>query len=211
MYDLLINLLTDNYTKRPGSIIGKLFKIIASEFQLIQDTFNKIEEYRDIDKAIGYTLDKAGSNIKQYRGAATDEIYRILIKGKRARDMSTGDINTIIRVTAQSIDADYSEIEIVETYNDPVEPEPAAIKLMKIPLEKINKAGMSSVQFGRMIAKTLGAGIGLKEIRMEGTFEFGDIGEAYDNAKGFGDINDANIGGYLGASYSPAADVDLPI
>jgi hypothetical protein len=211
MYDKLISLLTDNYSKSPESKIGKLFKIIADELQLLNDTFIKIEDYRDVDTAVGYTLDKIGSNVKQYRGVATDEIYRILIKSKRARNLSTGDINTIIDVVAQSINADPSEVQLVEMYNDPDDPEPAAVKMLEIPLAKINEVGMSSLQFGRMISKTLAAGISLKEIRMEGTFEFGDIGEAYDNAKGFGDVNNAVTGGYLGATYSPGSDVDLPL
>lgn len=211
MYDKLISLLTDNYNKKPNSNIGKLFKLIADELQLLQDTFNKIEDYRDVDVATGFTLDKIGSNIKQYRGAATDEIYRILIKSKQARNVSTGNIDTIIRVVAESINADYSEIEIVEMYNDASDPEPAAVKLLEIPLDKINKIGISSLQFGRMVSKTLGAGISLKEIKMEGTFEFGDIGEAYDNTKGFSDVSNTSIGGYFGATYSSAADVDLPL
>lgn len=211
MYDKMINLLTDNYNKRPDSNIGKLFKVIADELQALKDTINKIEEYRDIDIATGQTLDKIGGNIKQYRGAATDEIYRILIKSKTARNISTGDINTIIRVVAQSINADPSEISIVEMYDDATNPEPAAIKLMEIPLGRINEVGLSSLQFGRMISKTLGAGISIKEIRLEGTFEFGTIGEAYDNTKGLGDINNAITGGYLGATYSPSEDLDLPL
>lgn len=211
MFNLMINLLTDNYDKRPNSKIGKLFKIIADELDEINNTTKLVEKSRDIDKASGFTLDKIGSNVKQFRGAATDGIYRVLIKSKIARNMSTGDINTIISVVAQSIDAEPTQIKIKEMYNDLTEPEPAAIKLLEIPLEKINEIGMSSSQFGRMISKTLGAGIGLKEIRMEGTFEFGDIGEAFDNIKGFGDLNNEAIGGFFGATYSPADDVNLPI
>lgn len=211
MFNFMINLLTDNYNKNPDSNISKLFKLIADELQEIKDNLEKIGEYRDVDKATGYTLDKIGGNVKQYRGAATDEIYRILIKSKIARNMSTGDINTIIKVISQTINSDYSDIQIVEMYNDDTTPEPAAIKLLQIPLDKINEVGMSSNQFGRMVAKTLPGGVGLKEIRMEGTFEFGDIGDLIDNQKGFSDINNQSIGGTLGATYSPTEDRELPL
>lgn len=211
MFNFMINLLTDNYNKNPNSNISKLFKLIADELQEIKDNLEKIEEYKDVDKATGYTLDKIGGNVKQYRGVATDEIYRILIKSKTARNMSTGDINTIIRVISQTINSDYSDIQIVEMYNDETAPEAAAIKILHIPLDKINEIGMSSNQFGRMVARTLPGGVSLKEIRMEGTFEFGSIGDLIDNEKGFGDIANELTGGILGATYSPSEDRELPL
>lgn len=211
MFDFMINLLTDNYNKSPSSNIGKLFKLIADELQEVRSNLEKIEEYRDVDKATGHTLDKIGGNVKQYRGASTDEIYRILIKSKIARNMSTGDINTIIRIVSQTINSDYSDIQIVEMYNDDESPEAAAIKLLEIPLSKINEVGMSSSQFGRMIERTLPGGISLKEIRMEGTFEFGNIDDFIDNERGFGDVTNQAIGGILGATYSPMEDRELPL
>lgn len=59
----LLKKLTDNYVKSPASNIGKLFRIFYDEVQEIKQTFEKIERYRDIDEALGSTLDRIGKNL----------------------------------------------------------------------------------------------------------------------------------------------------
>ncbi|CAH8249325.1 hypothetical protein WJ0W_006511 [Paenibacillus melissococcoides] len=70
---------TDAYNKNPESNLGKLVSILHSQLTSLEDTLDKIQEWRDIDRARGTTLDRIGENVVQPRGAATDEIYRILL------------------------------------------------------------------------------------------------------------------------------------
>lgn len=206
----IIARLTDVFVKSPDSNLGKLCGIMADQLRRVQETNDRIRRWRDIDQAKGKTLDMIGSNVGQPRGAATDEVYRIMIKSRIARNLSTADINTIIRVLAIALDADYSEIKIEEMYNDPVSPEPSAIKVIQMPLAKLNEAGMTPNQFGKIVKRTVAAGVRVGVIELTGTFTFGAAPGEIDNNAGFGDI-DGTIGGYFGAVYDPGQDTDLPI
>jgi len=202
--------LTDVFRKDPESNVGKLMAIFADQLQKLEQTVQRVEQWRDIDQAKGTTLDRIGENVGQPRGVATDEIYRILIKSKIARNLSKGDINTIITVLSTALDTDPSEIKIVELYNDPIEPEPAAISLIQLPLQRINEVGMHPAQFARIVQRTVAAGVRVGVIELVGTFEYGAIGDPPDPDKGFADI-DQTFGGTLGAAYSPGDVPDLPI
>lgn len=206
----MLQRLTDVYNKNPNSNIGKVISIVASQIDSLTGTFERIERWRGIDEARGTTLDNIGKNVDQLRGQTSDEVYRILIKSKIARNLSTGDINTIINILALSIDTNPSEIRIQETWNDPDDPEPAGIKLIQVPIGRLNEVGMTGKQFGRIVSLTLAAGISVREIDLQGTFEFGSVQEVVDNNAGFADI-DQTIGGYFGSLYQPANDIDVPV
>ena len=206
----MLRRLTDVFRKDPDSNIGKLMAIFADQLQKLEQTVQRVEEWRDIEKAQGMTLDRIGENVAQHRAAATDEIYRILIKSKIARNLSKGDINTIITVLSTALDTDPREIRIVELYNDPVEPEPAAISLIQLPIERINEIGMNPAQFAQIVQRTVAAGIRVGVIELTGTFEYGTVGEPPDPNTGFADL-DQTSGGTLGAAYSPGLVPDLPL
>jgi hypothetical protein len=206
----MLRRLTDVFRKDPESNIGKLMAILADQLAKLEQTVQRVEEWRDIDKAEGTTLDRIGENVAQHRGATTDEIYRILIKSKIARNLSKGDINTIITVLSTALDTDPSEIKIEELYADPIAPEPAAISLIALPLDRINAVGMDPRQFAAIVQKTVAAGVRVGVIELTGTFEYGAIGDPSDPNAGFADL-DQTMGGTLGAAYSPGLVPDLPL
>ncbi|WP_313893847.1 hypothetical protein [Psychrobacillus sp.] len=208
---LIIKRFADYFAKHPTSNLSKLISIFSDELVELEKTNKQILLWRDIEKAQGKALDLIGENVIQDRGVATDEVYRILLKSKMARNLSDGTINTIIQVISIALSTDPSTIKIVEKWNDVNEAEPAAIKLIELPLTKINEAGLDPMNFVRIVQKTVAAGVKVGVIELSGTFEFGDESNAIDNMKGFGDVNDESIGGYLGAVYIPATDQELPI
>jgi hypothetical protein len=207
----VVSRLSDYFDKRPESNISKLLKIFSEELQQLHTTIERVGEWRDIDKAEGAVLDDIGTNIKQPRGVATDDVYRILLKSKIARNLSDGSINTIIRVLAIALSCDYNEIKIIEKWDDPLEPEEAAIKVMELPLQKLNETGLDPINFARLVQKTVIGGVKVDVIELTGTFEFGDESNVIDYEKGFGDVNNESIGGYLGAAWTPSTDKELPI
>lgn len=204
----IISKLTDVFVKDPNSNLGKLCSIMADQLRKVQETNKRVQQWKNIDLAKGTTLDMIGSNIGQPRGIATDEVYRIMIKSKVAVNFSTSDINTIIRVLSIALDSPYSDIRIEEMYTDTTTPEPAAIKVIELPLERINHAGMTPSQFVRIVKRTVAAGIRVGVIELTGTFEFGST-DTVDPEKGFADLA-GTYGGYLGAAVS-GDDEDLPI
>lgn len=210
MLSSMLDRLTDNYKKDPGSNIGKLFSIVAGELEEIKGALNKTEDYRDIDQAIGEVLDRIGVNLQQPRGAATDEVYRILIKSSVARNLSTGDINTLIRILSVTLNTTAEGIAVQELYNDPAEPEAASV-FISFPTELLNSIGFSINQFGRLVNLIVAAGVRAK-VLFQGTFQFSSSNDALeiDADTGLADL-EQTIGGTLGAVYSPGNDLDLPI
>jgi hypothetical protein len=203
--------LPDHYKKDPNSNIGKLLSVVYDEIEELKSTFLKIEEWRNINKAEGTTLDLAGENVGQPRGKATDEIYRVMIRGKEALSLSDGTINKIIEVLSTALDCKPSDINISslkETGGD----EPAALIVKKAPLEALNKVGMSPGQFVQIVERAVAAGVRVASVNLEGTFSFSShpTQSEYSGAEGFSDINQT-IGGYFGALFIDSNDTDLPI
>lgn len=192
------------YSSKPDSNIAKLIAILAAELDKVKGTFEKMDEWRDIEKAKGQTLDLIGTNVNQYRGVSTDEIYRILIKSKIARNLSTGDIDTIIEVLSIALDTDPSDIVLQEEENK------AAISVVKIPIERLNEVGMSGAQFGLLVKKVVAAGIKVQQVELSGTFSFasGNVME-FDPDAGFADLEET-VGGYFGEVFEPN-QYELPI
>lgn len=192
------------YSSKPDSNIAKLIAILAAELEKVKGTFEKMDEWRDIEKAKGQTLDLIGTNVNQYRGVSTDEIYRILIKSKIARNLSTGDIDTIIEVLSIALDTDPSDIVLQEEENK------AAISVVKIPIERLNEVGMSGAQFGLLVKKVVAAGVKVQQVELSGTFSFASgNGIELDPEAGFSDL-EGNVGGYFGAAFEPNQN-ELPI
>ncbi|QCT02734.1 hypothetical protein E6C60_2019 [Paenibacillus algicola] len=207
----MLGRLTDVYNKSSTSNIGKLIGILHGQLQQVSDSLETIREWRDIDKAKGTTLDRIGENIVQARGAASDEVYRVLLKSKIARNLSKTDVNTIIQVLALALDCPYADIRIEPKYTDSSEPEPAAIKLIRVPTKRLNEVGMSPLQFGQIIQKTVAAGVRVAQIELTGTFRLSSV---YDQLQtgptGLADV-DMTTGGSLGEVYVPGNDYVLPI
>lgn len=211
IFDKMLERLTDNYNKHPQSNISKLLKLVAKELDDIKVQLKKIEEWRDIDKAEGEVLNRIGYNVEQFRGQASDEIYRVLIKSKIARNRSNGTINKIIEVISMALGVEPKDIGIKEMYLDEFDPEPAAISVISVPIAKILEIGMTGSQFAKLIAQMTAAGVGVREIELYGTFLLSsqpDVIET-DPDTGLADI-DMTQGGELGMIYQPDKDIELP-
>lgn len=208
----MLSRLTDAYAKDPNSNIGKLFSILHAQMGDANDALQEISLRRDIYYANGETLDRIGSNVGQPRGAATDEIYRVLILSKIARNNSKSDTNTIIEVLSLALNMDASEIKILPKWNDPEEPEAAAIRLVQIPVRRLNEVGMSARQFAQIIQQTVAAGVRVAEIELSGTFAFSSDPNKTESGSAFGfSNNEMTTGGYLGDLFEPADNYELPI
>ncbi|HHH5825559.1 TPA: hypothetical protein ACP2RJ_002099 [Listeria monocytogenes] len=207
-----IKKLTDAFTKSEKSNIGKLFIIVDKQISDLTGTLEKAEEWRDIDFAEGKTLNLLGENVGQNRGQASDEVYRVLIRGKVARNASDGTINKMIHAIAKSLNCAYSDIQIVNA-NDSVstdEHEPAAIIIKKIPLSALNSVGLSTSQFLQLVNSLKSGGVRVAYINLEGSFSFAKGATEEISADGFSEL-DQILGGTLGGLFTPSDDFKLPI
>ena len=193
MFDILSQLMT-SYRFKKNNL--KLLKLISEGLDELELVFTTIDLWKDIDKAKGTTLDLIGKEIGQARGQATDEIYRLLIKGKMLSVSSKGDINTIIQIISTIFEVEPSEFAITELYT---EDRPAMLRIDKIPLESVLKAGVTGDELVFLIKQSVAGGVGLDGIALDGTFEFSDKLETGSDI-GFADV-EMTTGGTLGAIF----------
>ncbi len=125
----MLGKLTDVFTKKPSSNIGKLLSVAASQIDEIRDTLTTIDDWKDIDQAKGKGLDRIGEDIvREYRGDLTDEEYRMRIKTKIQANLSKGDIETINEITRVFLgDALIGTRELWSIEDDIFDKEPAAV------------------------------------------------------------------------------------
>ncbi|KIN27937.1 hypothetical protein ACFTRE_07930 [Bacillus subtilis] len=205
----LIGKLTDAFLKDEKSNIGKLFLIVDEQLTALKSTLTTAENWRDIDAAKGKALDLLGDNVSQDRGRATDEIYRVLIRGKVARNVSDGTTNRIIEALAKTLNCKPSEIHIVSSKENN-EDEPASIIVKKAPIEALSKVGMSATQFSNIVQKTVAAGVRVAYVDLNGTFRFSSSANTIETSQ-YGFSTDGTDGGTLGGIFQPEDDYPLPI
>ncbi len=214
----MIRRLPDVYSKLSDSNIEWLLSLPGAEINGINAALELTELWRNIDVAEGATLDLIGYNIQQWRGAASDPVYRILIKSKIISNMSDGSINTIISALSTVLGIDPSEIIITELY-ELTPPEPAAISI-EIDPEILLEAGVTFNQTAAIVYRMIAAGVRL-DFFSEGTFELSSSYDPaptdyeFDDEAGFNglDTNEdpLDTGGWFGWLYSPADEPELPI
>lgn len=209
--DYIIKHFTDALyeSKKPSGTLYKVMSVLVDEFSLIEQTLATIIAYRDIDKARGMTLDLIGQNINQKRGKATDEVYRILLKSKIARNLSDGTVNTIIDVISLSLSTKPSDVKILESWEVNPNAKPS-IELMKLPITKLLESGIDQENFVAIIQKTVAGGVQVKQVELEGTFELGDD-YADDLERGMTNAMEDTYGGILGEIFGSSRNEKLPI
>lgn len=203
--DNLINRLTDAYNKEPESNVNKLMQIAALHIQENEDVLNQIAAYRDIDQADGAVLDKIGGNFQQTRGKASDDVYRVLIKSRIRRNLSSGSINDIIGFLAEVLMIDKSQVNVTELWS---QGQNASLHV-DVPSDAISKTGFTFSQFGQLVNKVVAGGI-KAEVLFQGTFSFSSSDASETDTTGFAD-DALTTGGTLGDAYQPVNDIALPI
>ena len=212
IFENMIRSLTESYTKNPNSNIGKLILLASGQMEDLDETLRRIENWRDINQAQGDTLDLIAANVGQLRGQATDEVLRILIRARVARNLSDGTMDGIINSLAVTLNTTPNKFRIKELYNDPTSPEPAAIIITGLPIDVINASGISAVQFGKITQRVVAAGVRVAAIDLSGTFAYSSQYDVLENdtATGFADLAQTT-GGTLSGSFDPNTEVVLPI
>lgn len=164
---MIKKLLTSNYNKDKESNISKVTKIIADEIAQIKSLLTAVEDHNDMNNARGLALDLIGDNVRQPRGMAIDEVYRLIIRTKTGVDLSDGSINGILEFTKILLETD--DVLVYEGTDVNYH----SVILGRVPFEKLNRLGVSPNDFFKLINGALAAGVALEYISSEGTFEYG--------------------------------------
>lgn len=203
--------LTDAYTKNEDSNIGKVLLLLSEQIDDLNGSLIAIENYRDLNQATGTTLDLIGKALGQPRGKATDEVYRILIRARIARNASDGTTDKIIHALALALNTDPTDIKVSELSDGGVY-EPATVGLVNLPLDALLNAGMTATQFGILMQRVVAAGVRVASVDLTGTFQLAESAtvSVIDGEKGLSDLTQTT-GGTLSGSFSPEQEIELPI
>lgn len=202
-----VDRLTDAYNKNPESNVMKLARLTTEHIQQNQDVYQRMSDWKDVDKAEGRVLDMHGADVKQARGQLPDQAYRVLIKSKIKRNLSNGSINAIIDFVSFILQINERDVTVTELWQSG---KPAALQIIA-PVGPISNTGLSVRQFGTLLDLIVAGGVRAESI-FEGTFEFSSVVDAVetDANKGFANLSQTT-GGTLGLLYDPANDYELPI
>lgn len=197
--------LPDIYKKTKNSNNYKILEIEADACNELRNTLQSVDSILDINNAKGETLDLYGERVGQERGQADDAKYLIMIKSKIMRNLSNGTHPSMLKALCLTLGCDPSDIKIEDGEA------PCTVKINALPLAKINRTGFTVGQITAIIKSLLPVCIGVEELSYEGTFEFSDSENEYDENAGFCDVEGGTIGGHLGALASDKTEVILPI
>lgn len=197
--------LPDVYKQSTDSNNYKILELERVTCISLREALQEINQILDLDNASGKTLDFYGERVGQPRGKATDEQYLIMIKSKIMQNLCNGSHKSIIDSICMTFNCEPSEVILKDDQNNT-----CAVVISSLPLNIINKAGLTTEQTVAMIKRLLPVGVTLTSFLFDGTFEFSDSESDYDETKGFSD-DSGTIGGYLGVTQSDTTDEVLPI
>lgn len=195
--------LPDAYCKAKESNNEKILDTEKGAVDLLREAVNEIYETLDLDKAYGKTLDLYGAMIGQYRGVATDEQLRVLIKNRILRNFADGDHTSIVNAICTTFNADPSTVLLTEL------DKPCHVTLEGLPIEKLNESNIDIRTAVQIVIALMPVGITLDAVEFSGTFEFSGPELEYDEKAGFAD-EAQTIGGYFGL-VSDGTGRNLPV
>lgn len=198
----MVRRLPDTYNKEQESRITRLFRIVGQQVTELQRTLRTTERQRDIDQARGATLDAIGRNVSQGRGGLSDAAYRVLIKAKIARNISSGDVDAIKETLAAMLNIQTDDVGVRQMWLA-TPPEPAAVEV-HAPLHALERFGLSPEQFAIIVQTIVAAGV-RASTWLGGTFELSEELEQ-DVERGLAD-DEMTSGGTLGGYYE-IEDID---
>lgn len=200
-----ISRLPDCYSKTDESNNNKL--LLLNEYLINnaeKDIFDVLESL-DFFKAKGAVLDLYGAMYNQKRGKLSDEQYRYVILSRIGRNLGNTDYESILDFMVTMFNCSYEDIKLDDLSENQ---EACVVKLVKMPFSVLASVGFTTKQVKDMTEMLFPICVRLETENFEGTFEFGEFENDYDESKGFGNI-EQTLGGYLGL-LAGADDVEIP-
>ncbi|WP_143463336.1 DUF2612 domain-containing protein [Levilactobacillus enshiensis] len=157
----LLNELPVSLDYSEGSNNAKLLSFYSDGMEDTLKTFQKINDWRDINNAEGAALDLAGAEWGVSRNGLDDNFYRFLIKTKQLARQTDGSCDSLIRLVAESLGASYSDINI-----SLVEGEPNAIEFTNLPAEYIDSQRKETMVLERIRGSVV-AGVRVVKIQFQ--------------------------------------------
>lgn len=164
-YDLtdLLNELPAALSNGPDSNNAKLLSVLADDMVDMQELIDQVNLWRDIMNAKGGWLDKIGTDWGVARNGFDDDFYRFMIRTKQLQRQVDGSYNSIIKLIAESLGANYSEINV-----EPAKDESQAIQVTNIPAKYIDSQRKEAMVLDRVRSSVV-AGVRVATVRFQKT------------------------------------------
>ena len=164
-YDLtdLLNELPAALSNGPDSNNAKLLSVLADDMVDMQELIDQVNLWRDITNAKGGWLDKIGTDWGVARNGFDDDFYRFMIRTKQLQRQVDGSYNSIIKLIAESLGANYSEINV-----EPVKDESQAIQVTNIPAKYIDSQHKEAMVLDRVRSSVV-AGVRVATVQFQKT------------------------------------------
>ncbi|MBB1078976.1 hypothetical protein H5S09_04260 [Limosilactobacillus sp. STM2_1] len=167
----------------PGSLVKiansnnwKLAKFYSSSFDKVNETFSKIDFYRNIDNAKGNLLDKLGEKYGVRRGPADDSFYRMMIKAKVANRKGDTTVNGVLRTMQNALGISVRDVRLRPVQLPDGKREPLAIRLNSVPM-RFARSEYEQEFMIHQIESIIAAGVRLQDLQFTATavghFELG--------------------------------------
>ena len=186
-----VNKLPDSYAKGTDSNNYKLLNLNEQAIADIKADAQALYDILDLKNARGRTLDMYGDMLGQQRGAMTDEQYYYILLTRIAINNVKGNGYSLAECMAVVFSCKPNEIIVKDSEKT------CKVVVESFPLQVLIDAGFTSKNAIEMLNKLLPTGVSVDDVNFNGTFEFADTADVYDETAGFGDI-EQTIGGYLG-------------
>ncbi len=188
--------LPDCYRKDADSNNYKLLELNSLAVEELKADIKAVKNVLDLNLAAGKSLDLYGDMLGQRRGLLNDEQYRYMLFARIGRNIVQGDYQSIMDTLVLMFGSHQGDITL-DDLDLEEEETPCVVKLSKFPISVLLNAGFSSRQAVTMIETLLPVCVTLAADNFEGTFEFSETVDEYDENRGFANI-EQTIGGYLG-------------
>lgn len=188
--------LPDCYRKDSEGNNYKLLELNQAAVLELRTDIAAVREALDLNLASGKTLDLYGEMLEQRRGLLNDEQYRYMLLTRIGRNVVQGDYQSIMNALVLMFGSSREDISL-DDLELGEEERPCVVKLTKFPIAVLVNAGFSSRQAVQMIETLLPICITLAADNFEGTFEFAELAEDYNEKAGFANL-EQTIGGYFG-------------
>lgn len=191
-----VDRLPDCYRKDMAGNNYKLLELNGQAIDELREDIRSVLDVLELNLATGKTLDLYGDMLDQRRGLLNDVQYRYMLFARIGRNIAQGDYGSIMDALVLMFGSRQGEITLDDLELSETET-PCVVRLTRFPTYVLVNAGFSSRQAVAMIEMLLPVCVTLSADNFEGTFEFADSSEIYDEAAGFADLS-MTIGGYLG-------------
>lgn len=166
LYRHLFELSDIGWNYSSDSNMSKWLSFLATFFLRLRGNLDEIYKAISIDEAKGEELDNIGDEIQQPRYGVDDDEYKFILKTQIIVSRSTGTVNDIINIVANSLEIDPKESGLI-VKNDyvydgsKVSGEPQIVDVTGLPTEYLNNNNQLKVLINRMSSATA-AGVVIK-------------------------------------------------